>query len=379
MKDGASDVHVEPSENCMRVRCRIDGRLHKTFEAPPQLLEPVTNRIKIMAGIDLAERRLPQDGRVHAMLEGRKIDFRVSTFPGSQGEKTVLRVLDAKIVSMNLENLGFADDVLTAFQANLRARNGILLVTGPTGSGKTTTLYAALNAVNSTESNVCTVEDPIECRLPWINQFQVQTNIGMTYAHALATLLRQDPDVIMVGELRDQDTAREAIQAALTGRLVFSALHSNDACSAITRLIHMGIEPYWIGAALNLVMSQRLVRCICSKCRATYEPARATRKALEHIGQTFPEFYKGMGCRACRNTGFKGRIGFQELLVVSDEMRDAIVFDPTVGNLRKMALQTGMISLAHDGFRKVREGITTVEEVFQILGNAGLGAGGCME
>ena len=210
-------------------------------------------------------------------------------------------------------------------------------MTGPTGSGKSTTLYAALNAISSMENNVCTVEDPIEYHLPLINQFQVQTKIGMTFSKALRTLLRQDPDVIMVGEVRDEETARTAIQAALTGHLVFSTLHTNDACSAITRLINMGVEPYLIGAALNMVLAQRLVRRICSKCRATYEPARTIRKALERMGYELPEFYKGVGCRSCRNTGFKGRIGVHELLVVSDELRDAIVADPTIGNLRKIA------------------------------------------
>jgi type IV pilus assembly protein PilB len=368
VKEGASDIHVEPSERCMRVRYRIDGRLHKSLEVPPHLLGAVTSRIKIMAGMDISERRLPQDGRVHVMLEGRKIDLRVSTFPTNHGEKTVIRVLDTRAVSLNLEDLGFAEDILTTFQATIRSPNGIILVTGPTGSGKSTTLYAALNAVSSMENNVCTVEDPIEYHLPLINQFQVQSKIGMTFPKALRTLLRQDPDIIMVGEIRDEETARTAIQAALTGHLVFSTLHTNDAPSAITRLINMGVEPYLIGAALNMVLAQRLVRRICPKCRAAYEPARTIRKTLERMGHDIPEFHKGMGCRACRNTGFKGRIGIHELLVISDEMRDAIVADPTIGNLRKMAGRAGLITLTHDGFRKVREGITTVEEVFQVAG-----------
>ncbi len=371
VKEGASDIHIEPSERCMRVRYRIDGRLHKSLEVPQHLLNAVTSRVKIMAGMDISERRLPQDGRVHVMLEGRKIDLRVSTFPTTHGEKTVIRVLDTRAVSLNLEDLGFAEDVLTILRSNTNAPNGIVLVTGPTGSGKSTTLYAALNAVSSMENNVCTVEDPIEYYLPLINQFQVQTKIGMTFSKALRTLLRQDPDIIMVGEIRDEETARTAIQAALTGHLVFSTLHTNDACSAITRLINMGVEPYLIGAALNMVLAQRLVRRICPKCRATYEPARSVRKALERMGYEFAEFSKGMGCRACRNTGYRGRIGVHELLLISDEMRDAIVADPTIGNLRKMAQRAGMITMSHDGFRKVQEGITTVEEVFQIVGDAG--------
>lgn len=370
VKEGASDIHIEPSERCMRVRYRIDGCLHKSLEVPHHLLNAVASRIKIMASLDISERRLPQDGRVNVMLEGRKIDLRVSTFPTTHGEKTVIRVLDTRTVSLNLEDLGFAEDVLTTFQANIHAPNGIVLVTGPTGSGKSTTLYAALNAVSSMENNVCTVEDPIEYHLPLINQFQVQPKIGLTFAKALRTLLRQDPDIIMVGEVRDEETARTAIQAALTGHLVFSTLHTNDACSAITRLINMGVEPYLIGAALNMVLAQRLVRRVCPKCRATYEPARAVRKTLERMGFEFNEFTRGVGCKSCRNTGFRGRIGVHELLVISDEMRDAIVADPTIGNLRDEAKSSGIITLGLDGFRKVQEGITTVEEVFQVAGDA---------
>ncbi len=370
VKEGASDIHIEPADRCTRVRYRIDGRLYKTLEVPQRLLSAVTSRIKIMAAMDISERRLPQDGRVHVMLEGRKIDLRVSTFPSARGEKTVIRVLDTRSVSLRLEDLGFGEDVLQVFGDNIHAPNGIILVTGPTGSGKSTTLYAALNSVSAMENNVCTVEDPIEYHLPLINQFQVQPKIGLTFPTALRTLLRQDPDIIMVGEIRDEETARTAIQAALTGHLVFSTLHTNDACSAITRLINMGVEPYLIGAALNMVLAQRLVRRICSKCRAPYEPQRNVRKALERMGFDFNEFYRGVGCKVCRNTGYKGRIGVHELLVVSDEMRDAIVSDPTIGNLRKLALRDNMITLAHDGFRKVREGITTVEEIFNIVGDS---------
>jgi type IV pilus assembly protein PilB len=369
VKEGASDIHIEPAERCMRVRYRVDGKLHKALEVPLHLLGAVTSRIKIMASLDISERRLPQDGRVNVLMEGRRIDLRVSIFPTTHGEKTVIRVLDTRSISLNLEDLGFAEDVLEKFRRHIFAPNGIILVTGPTGSGKSTTLYAALSAVSSMENNVCTVEDPIEYHLPLINQFQVQAKIGLTFAKALRTLLRQDPDVIMVGEIRDEETARTAIQAALTGHLVFSTLHTNDACSAITRLINMGIEPYLIGASLNLVLAQRLVRRICTNCKQSYEPNRTIRKALERMGYDFAEYYRGAGCRACRNTGFKGRIGVHELLVVSDELRDAIVSNPTIGNIRQIALRDGMITLAHDGFRKVREGITTVEEVIQIVGD----------
>ncbi len=371
VKEGASDIHIEPADRCVRVRYRIDGRLYKSLEVPQHLLGAVTSRIKIMASLDISERRLPQDGRVHVMLDGRKIDLRVSLFPGAAGEKTVIRVLDTRKVSLNLKDLGFAEDVLGGFQANIRAPNGIILVTGPTGSGKSTTLYAALNEIATMENNVCTVEDPIEYRLPLINQFQVQNRIGLTFSIALRTLLRQDPDIIMVGEVRDEETARTAIQAALTGHLVLSTLHTNDAVSAITRLVNIGVEPYLISAALNMVLAQRLVRRICPKCRREYEPARKLRKALQRMGCEIEVFHKGVGCRQCRNTGFRGRLGVHELLVIDDELRDAIVADAPIGELRKIANRHGMVTLRHDGFRKVREGITTVEEILHIAGDVG--------
>jgi type IV pilus assembly protein PilB len=321
-----------------------------------------------MASMDISERRLPQDGRVNVLLDKRKIDLRVSTFPTHRGEKTVIRVLDTRSVSLNLEDLGFAEDVLSQFREGIQAPNGIILVTGPTGSGKSTTLYGALNAISSMENNVCTVEDPIEYHLPLINQFQVQERVGMTFSKALRTLLRQDPDIIMVGEVRDEETARTAIQAALTGHLVFSTLHTNDACSSITRLVNMGVEPYLIAAALNMVLAQRLLRRICPKCRQEYEPPRTVRKALEKMGWQDGTFSKGVGCRHCRNTGYTGRIGIHELLMLDDEIRDAVVSSASLGAIRELARRKGMISLSFDGFRKVREGITTIEEVLQTAG-----------
>jgi len=376
VKDGASDIHFEPAERCVRVRYRIDGRLQKALEVPQHLHSAVTSRIKIMAGMDISERRLPQDGRVNVLLDRRKIDLRVSTFPSIRGEKTVIRVLDTKGVSLNLRDLGFAEDVLNSLHSGIHAPNGIVLVTGPTGSGKSTTLYAALNEIASMENNVCTVEDPIEYHLPLINQFQVQERVGMTFSKALRTLLRQDPDIIMVGEVRDEETARTAIQAALTGHLVFSTLHTNDAPSAVTRLVNMGVEPYLIGAALNMVLAQRLVRRVCAKCREQYDPPRSLKKTLERMGCKFDAFFRGTGCRRCRNTGFAGRIGVHELLVINDEIRDGIVAGASIGRLRQMALDSGMVNLCHDGFRKVREGITTIEEVLHISGETFEGAGG---
>jgi type IV pilus assembly protein PilB len=368
VKEGASDIHVEPAERCLRVRHRIDGRLYKSLEVPLHLLSAVTSRIKIMASLDISERRLPQDGRVHVMLDGRKIDLRVSTFPGSRGEKTVIRVLDTRTVSLNLSDLGFAEDILSTIQRHVNMPNGIILVTGPTGSGKSTTLYAALNEIATMANNVCTVEDPIEYHMALINQFQVQEKVGLTFSKALRTLLRQDPDVIMVGEIRDEETARTAIQAALTGHLVLSTLHTNDAPSAVTRLVNMGVEPYLIGAALNLVLAQRLARRICPKCREEYDPPRTMKKAFERMGGQVGQFYRGVGCRRCRNTGYSGRIGVHELFTINDETRDAIVRGANITELRRVGLDNGMVTLRVDGFRKVREGITTIEEVLHIAG-----------
>ncbi|MGC3966766.1 MAG: GspE/PulE family protein [Pirellulales bacterium] len=369
VKEGASDIHIEPAEKCVRVRYRIDGKLYKSLEVPSTLLSALTSRIKIMAGLDISERRLPQDGRIHVMLDGRKIDLRCSTFPMSRGEKTVIRVLDTRSVSLVLEDLGFSEDILDGLMRMIKAPNGIGLVTGPTGSGKSTTLYAMLNSISSMENNVCTVEDPIEYNLPLINQFQIQERVGLTFSKALRTLLRQDPDVIMVGEVRDEETARTAIQAALTGHAVLSTLHTNDACSAITRMINMGVEPYLIGAALNMVLAQRLVRRICPKCKSVYEPPRTVRKAIEKMGFEIDEFHKGVGCKNCRNTGYSGRIGVHELLMLDDEIRDIVVNDPTVSAVQEAASRKGMITLRQDGFRKVREGITTIEEILHITGD----------
>jgi type IV pilus assembly protein PilB len=370
VKEGASDIHIEPADRCMRVRNRVDGRLYKSLEVPLHLLNAVTSRIKVMASLDISERRLPQDGRVNVLLDGRRIDLRVSTFPTNRGEKTVIRVLDTRTVSLILEDLGFAEDVLAGIREQVTAPNGIVLVTGPTGSGKSTTLYAALNAISSMENNICTVEDPIEYNLPLINQFQVQERVGLTFSKALRTILRQDPDIIMVGEVRDEETARTAIQAALTGHLVLSTLHTNDACSAITRLVNMGVEPYLIGAALNMVLAQRLVRRICAKCKQVYEPPRTIRKAVERMGVEISQFHRGVGCRSCRNTGYRGRIGVHELLVIDDALRDAVLANPSISSLRDLALRRGMITMRQDGFRKIREGMTTVEEIFHIIGTA---------
>lgn len=366
VKEGASDIHIEPTERQLRVRYRVDGALFKGLELPVHLAPAVASRIKIMANLDISERRLPQDGRIHVMMERRPIDLRVSTLPMTFGEKVVIRLLDNQNVNVSMEQLGFSAEVLHSFTQQIEQPNGIALVTGPTGSGKSTTLYAALNSVSSIEVNVCTVEDPVEFQLPLINQFQVQDKIGLSFAAILRSLLRQDPDVIMVGEIRDEETARIAIQAALTGHLVFSTLHTNDACSAITRLINMGVEGYLIGAALNMVLAQRLCRRICPKCKKKYEPPKAMQFVVEKMGLHIDEYFKGVGCKNCRNTGFRGRIALHELLVIDDKLREIITTDPALSAIKAQAEEQGMLPLRYDGLRKVKEGLTTLEEVFRV-------------
>lgn len=366
VREGASDIHIEPTEQQLRVRYRVDGVLQQALEPPVHLAPAVSSRIKIMASLDISERRLPQDGRIHVLMEGRPIDLRVSTLPMPTGEKVVIRILDNRSVNISLEQLGFSSEVLENFTEQLEKPNGIILVTGPTGSGKSTTLYAALNAVSSIEKNVCTVEDPIEYQLPVINQFQVNDKIGLTFASILRSLLRQDPDVIMVGEIRDQETGKIAIQAALTGHLVFSTLHTNDAFSAITRLINMGVDDYLIGAAVNMALAQRLCRKICPKCKKTYELPKSMQLTVERAGLEIGEFYKGSGCKRCRNTGFSGRIGVHELLTIDDPLRELITTDPTVAAVKEYAQNSGMIPLRYDALRKAQEGLTTIEEALKV-------------
>ncbi|MCR9234410.1 MAG: GspE/PulE family protein [bacterium] len=366
VREGASDIHIEPNEQQLRVRYRVDGVLHQALEPPVHLAPAVSSRIKIMASLDISERRLPQDGRIHVLMEGRPIDLRVSTLPMPSGEKVVIRILDNRSVNISLEQLGFSSEVLENFTEQLEKPNGIILVTGPTGSGKSTTLYAALNAVSSIEKNVCTVEDPIEYQLPIINQFQVNEKIGLSFATILRSLLRQDPDVVMVGEIRDQETGKIAIQAALTGHLVFSTLHTNDAISAITRLINMGVDDYLIAAAVNMALAQRLCRKLCPKCKTPYELPKAMQLAMERVGLEANEFYKNKGCKRCRNTGFSGRIGVHEILTIDDQLREIISSNPTVAAVKEYAQNNGMIPLRYDALRKAQEGLTTVEEAIKV-------------
>ncbi len=366
VREGASDIHIEPDDNTLRVRYRIDGRLYEKLRPPFKMLPSIVSRIKIMASLDIAERRLPQDGGIHVMMDGRPVDLRVSTLAGQFGEKVVIRIIDNRNVLVNLEKLGFDYDMLKLWRKVIALPNGITLVTGPTGSGKSTTLYGSLREINCDEVNLCTVEDPVEFNLGGVNQFQVNQKAGFTFASALRSLLRQDPDIIMVGEVRDADTARIAVQAALTGHLVLSTLHTNDAPSGVTRLLNIGIEPYLVAASLEAILAQRLVRKICTHCKEAYDPPMNIRRAVEKAVGDVETFYHGAGCSKCRNSGFAGRIGIYELLVANDAVRERISAHAPINELRALAKENGMVTLAQDGMAKVKAGLTTVEEVFRV-------------
>ena len=365
VKEGASDIHVEPGEKKMRIRYRIDGVLFEVM-SPPQTMHPaLVSRLKIMANLDISERRLPQDGRIRAIVRNRYVDFRISTLPTTQGEKAVIRILDNRSILIGLGQLGFEADHLVLIQEQVDRPHGIILVTGPTGSGKTTTLYSALLTMNGSEMNISTVEDPVEYTLGFANQVQINERIGFTFASALRALLRQDPDIIMVGEIRDEETARISVQAALTGHLVLSTLHTNDAPSSITRLINIGIEPYLISASLNGVVAQRLVRRVCSNCKEQYVPSDEVKQALERARMEVDVLWRGKGCEHCRKTGYSGRCGIYEVLVLDDAVRDMIAARPNVTELRRYCHEHGMLSLREDGLRKLRRGVSTVEEVLR--------------
>ena len=365
VREGASDIHIEPDDNAVRVRYRVDGSLFEKLRPPHKMMPAIVSRIKIMAALDISERRLPQDGGIHVLMDGRPIDLRVSTMATQFGEKVVIRIIDNRNILVNLEKLGFSYEMLKDWKKVIAAPHGMALVTGPTGSGKSTTLYSVLKELNQDDVNLCTVEDPVEFNLPWVSQFQVNERVGFTFATALRSLLRQDPDIIMVGEIRDKDTARIAVQAALTGHLVFSTLHTNDAPGAVTRLVDIGVEPYLVAACLEGVLAQRLVRKICTNCKEPYEPSAAIRRAVERLAGEVQTFYRGAGCDKCRNSGYSGRIGIYEMLVPDDKMRERIIQAPSIVELRALAAQCGMISLRQDGMAKVKAGITTMEEVMR--------------
>jgi len=365
VRENASDIHIEPDDKKLRVRYRVDGKMYEKIRPPFQMHPAIVSRIKIMAELDIAQRRLPQDGGIHVMVEGRPIDLRVSIMPGSFGEKVVIRVIDPHKVLFNFESLGFTYENLQLFRKVIQAPNGIVLVTGPTGSGKNTTLYAALAELNSEEVNICTVEDPVECNMAGINQFQVNQKAGFEFSTALRSLLRQDPDIIMVGEIRDEATANIAVQAALTGHLVLSTLHTNDAPGAVTRLLDLGVAPYLVSASLIAVLAQRLVRKICSNCKSEYEPSSSIRKLVEGAGGESVKFFRGVGCKKCRNTGYAGRIAIHELFVPNEEIMEMISERVGLKKLRNAALKNGMVPLQADGIEKVKAGIVSVEEVLR--------------
>ena len=360
----ASDVHVEPYENDLRIRYRIDGVLYEVASPPKSLQSAIISRLKILCQLDIAERRLPQDGRFRIHLKDKFIDIRLSTLPTIFGEKIVMRLLDKGNLALDLEDLGLGEKMLADFETAIESPYGMVLVTGPTGSGKTTTLYSALNKVNSTRENIITVEDPVEYRIHGINQVQVQPKIGLTFAAGLRSILRQDPDIVMVGEIRDLETAEIAIRAALTGHLVFSTLHTNDAISTLARLIDMGIEPFLVASAVNMVIAQRLLRKICPDCKKEYTPPKELVKTIEEkFSLKDTKFFKGAGCKNCNNTGYRGRIGVYEVLPITDQIRDMIITRKTPEEIEKVARGQGFLSLAEAALLKVQRGITTFEEV----------------
>jgi type IV pilus assembly protein PilB len=367
IQDRASDIHFEPFENEFKIRYRVDGALYEMAPPPRHLAPPVISRVKVMASMNIAERRLPQDGRIQKNIGGRHVDLRVSTLPTQFGESVVLRVLDRSTVNLDLERLGMPKDVYDYVHEVIERPNGIFIVTGPTGSGKTTTLYSCLRKINTLDSKLLTAEEPVEYDLEGIMQVPVNENIGLTFARVLRAFLRQDPDRIMVGETRDLETAQIAIQASLTGHLVFTTLHTNDAPGAITRLIDMGVEPFLISSTLEAVLGQRLLRSICPNCRTSYEPNANT---LDQLGLSRRElgerkFFYGKGCDTCNQTGYKGRKGIYELMRISDPLRELINERAPTVTLKQKAIELGMITLRQDGLRSVFDGDTTVEEVLK--------------
>ena len=365
VKAQAADIHFEPFEEAFRVRNRIDGVLYDMLPVPKQLAASLVARIKVMSHLDIAERRLPQDGKIPIRIGDREVDLRVSSLPTMFGESVVIRILDSKVVDLDIEKIGFPDDQLAYFKEVIERPNGIVVVTGPTGSGKTTTLYAALSAVNSDEVKIITTEDPVEYEVKGLIQVPVDEEVGRSFANCLRAILRQDPDIILVGEARDKETAQIAVQASLTGHLVFTTLHTNDAPTAITRLMDMGIEPFLLAATIETVCAQRLVRTICVKCKAPYEPSdeELLQLNLHRRDVLNQRFYYGKGCDHCRNTGYKGRTALFELMDISDSLRELILNKASATQLRLAAQRSGMRPLRDGGVQKIFAGLTTIEEV----------------
>jgi type IV pilus assembly protein PilB len=368
--DRASDIHLEPGEGELRVRYRIDGVLHEAHRSPRNIQNGVISRLKIMSDINIAERRIPQDGRLSVTHNGRKIDLRVATLPTVWGEKVVARILDNSSTRLGLDDLGFSESNRRRFAEAYTKPYGMILVTGPTGSGKSTTLYATLNILNRAETNIITVEDPVEYRLPGINQVQTNPKAGLTFASALRAILRADPDIVLIGEIRDHETAHIAVEAALTGHLVLSTLHTNDAPSAVTRLIDMGIEPFLVGSALDAVLAQRLCRLLCEKCREPYEPKPTE---LMEVGypwtpdQPLPTLYRATGCAACATTGYHGRIALHEVMTVTENIQRLVVRRAPADEMARLTRTQGMATLREDGWLKVARGLTSIEEILRVV------------
>jgi type IV pilus assembly protein PilB len=371
--DRASDIHIEPGERDLRVRFRIDGVLHEVMRPPKNIQSGIVSRLKVMADINIAERRIPQDGRINTVINGRDVDLRVATLPTVHGEKVVMRVLDKSTAMLRLSDLGFLAENMVRYEESYRKPYGTILVTGPTGSGKSTTLYATLNIVNDESKNVITVEDPVEYQLPGINQVQVNTKAGLTFAAALRSILRSDPDVVLVGEIRDTETATIAIEAALTGHLVLSTLHTNDAASTPSRLVEMGVEPFLVGSSIDCIVAQRLARRLCVKCKEAYKPEYAELAAIlwdfERLGGMDPDFhlYRSKGCGACGGTGYYGRFAIHEVLQVSEEVERLIVERGHTDEIRKIAIGQGMLTLRQAGMVEVANGKTSIEEILRVI------------
>ncbi len=362
----ASDIHFEPFEREVKIRFRVDGVLYNILTSPKRLQSALTSRIKIMSGMNIAEKRLPQDGRISLRIGGREIDIRVSDIPTAHGERLVLRILEKSTESLNLDEIGLSQKNMKSIGQLIKMAHGIILVTGPTGSGKTTTLYSALSRINSPDKNILTIEDPIEYQLQGIGQIQVNSKIDLSFARGLRSILRQDPDVIMIGEIRDVETADIAIHASLTGHLVFSTLHTNDSAGAVTRLLDMGIEPFLVSSSVVAIIAQRLVRKICQACRSAYSPTVEEYQKLGLPSDAKHSFFKGTGCSECLNTGFKGRSGIYEILILDDEIRNMVLSKVDSAQIKAKALSKGMVSLREDGAMRVIAGQTTTEEVLRV-------------
>jgi type IV pilus assembly protein PilB len=370
VNDRASDIHIEPGERSLRVRYRIDGVLHEVMNPPKTVHSGITSRLKIMADIDIAERRVPQDGRLGLVVQGKQIDIRVATLPTVHGEKLVMRLLDKSSVLLRLQDLGFLPENFTRFEESYKKPYGAILATGPTGSGKSTTLYATLNILNRPGINIITVEDPVEYKLPGVNQIQTNAKAGLTFASALRSILRSDPDIVLIGEIRDRETAQISVEAALTGHLVLSTLHTNDAPSALTRLTEMGIEPFLVASALDCVVAQRLARKLCDKCKEPYLPADedlGTAGLLAEGGDESPKLFRAVGCTACGRTGYKGRFAIHEVMTVSEEIERLVVEKSSSEEIARVARDQGMLTLREDGLEKVRSGITSIEEILRVV------------